>query len=121
MATILIVDDEPWVAERLKALLPDHTLLCAYTIKEARALFRKHRHSINLILFDGYMDSKDPTPTTLGLITEIRTSSFERPMVGISRDSGMRARQIGHGCTSAINKTPLEQLAVHVEAQLVMK
>lgn len=121
MATILLVDDEPWVAEEFAKLLPNHALLCAHTVNDGRALFKKHRHSIDLILFDGYMDSKDPSPTTLGLIAEIRALSFERPMVAISRDLGMRSKQLNHGCTSAINKTPLERLAAHVAAQLAMK
>ena len=118
MATILIVDDEPWVAEKLKELLPAHTLLCAYTVKEARALFRKQRRSIDAILFDGYMDPSDPTPTTLRLIAEIRASLFDRPLIGISRDGEMRVKQINHGCTSAMSKTPMDRLVTHVAAQL---
>jgi len=102
---VLVVEDNRMLQRMLTVRFEGRaTVLSAYTIDEARALFAANRDSIHLIVLDGCLRSafQVQTPDTLPLIPEFR-ATFRGPIIAASSIVKFRRVMMEAGCDHKVD------------------
>jgi len=103
--TVLVIDDNVGLHQSL-AMMTGRTFpitfIAATTLAEAQRRFQEHIDTIDAVLVDGCIESRECD--TLPLLRMITTSHFHGPVIAISGDRHNRRLMVRHGANGACDK-----------------
>jgi DNA-binding NarL/FixJ family response regulator len=112
--TVLVIDDDPHIAEKMRLLLPECRILAAYSGVDGIAMVRANPEAFDLVMLDLQM----PHPGVL-VAAQIRASA---PYMRILPYSGVPAFEdelVALGCADLLPKArPIEEQQRHIRGVL---